>query len=343
MCLELSVIGATVSASAGGPAACARAPAVPEGARTWHATRAATASVAPAAGAPRRPGAATVASGSGGGGAAVSAFPDPPTDPASLTPRQRKVLEVIRDWVERFGYPPSVREIGDAVGLTSTSSVHHQLRTLERKGYLRRDPHRTRAVDVRGPDDPAGHESTRRVARPPTSGDASAGPLPRRRSRPSYRCSATSPPVARSWPSRRWRACSRCRARSSARASCSCSTSAATRWSMRRSATATGWWCASSRCGERRDRGRDDRRRGHREDAAPPRRARVADAGEPRLRPHSGRRGHGARAGWWRCCAGCRPAWARPRPGATSSVRRPPGSAPCAPARRRSHRAGSGA
>ena len=85
--------------------------------------------------------------------AQVSTFPDPPTEPAGLTPRQRKVLEVIRDWVERFGYPPSVREIGDAVGLTSTSSVHHQLRTLERKGYLRRDPHRTRAVDVRGPDD----------------------------------------------------------------------------------------------------------------------------------------------------------------------------------------------
>ncbi|HVL86280.1 MAG TPA: transcriptional repressor LexA [Pseudonocardia sp.] len=85
--------------------------------------------------------------------AQVSTFPDPPTDPAGLTPRQRRVLEVIRDWVERFGYPPSVREIGDAVGLTSTSSVHHQLRTLERKGYLRRDPNRTRAVNVRGPED----------------------------------------------------------------------------------------------------------------------------------------------------------------------------------------------
>lgn len=87
------------------------------------------------------------------GSAQVSTFPDPPTEPAGLTPRQRKVLEVIRDWVERFGYPPSVREIGDAVGLTSTSSVHHQLRTLERKGYLRRDPNRTRAVDVRGPEE----------------------------------------------------------------------------------------------------------------------------------------------------------------------------------------------
>ena len=87
--------------------------------------------------------------------ARVSTFPDPPDEPARLTPRQRKVLDVIRDWVERFGYPPSVREIGDAVGLTSTSSVHHQLRTLERKGYLRRDPNRTRAVDVRAPEEPS--------------------------------------------------------------------------------------------------------------------------------------------------------------------------------------------
>ncbi len=85
--------------------------------------------------------------------AAVHPFPEPQSDHGPLTPRQRKVLEVIRDWVERFGYPPSVREIGDAVGLTSTSSVHHQLRALERKGYLRRDPNRTRAVDVRPPDD----------------------------------------------------------------------------------------------------------------------------------------------------------------------------------------------
>nr|WP_280200552.1 transcriptional repressor LexA [Nocardia cyriacigeorgica] len=67
--------------------------------------------------------------------------------------RQRKVLEVIRTSVTERGYPPSIREIGDAVGLTSTSSVAHQLRTLERKGYLRRDPNRPRAVDVRGLDE----------------------------------------------------------------------------------------------------------------------------------------------------------------------------------------------
>jgi repressor LexA len=70
-----------------------------------------------------------------------------------LTERQRTILDVIRASVSSRGYPPSIREIGDAVGLTSTSSVAHQLRTLERKGYLRRDPNRPRAVDVRGADD----------------------------------------------------------------------------------------------------------------------------------------------------------------------------------------------
>jgi repressor LexA len=74
---------------------------------------------------------------------------------SSLTERQRTILSVIRASVTSRGYPPSIREIGDAVGLTSTSSVAHQLRTLERKGYLRRDPNRPRAVDVRASDDAA--------------------------------------------------------------------------------------------------------------------------------------------------------------------------------------------
>ncbi|BBX17277.1 repressor LexA [Mycolicibacterium duvalii] len=72
---------------------------------------------------------------------------------SGLTERQRTILEVIRASVTTRGYPPSIREIGDAVGLTSTSSVAHQLRTLERKGFLRRDPNRPRAVDVRGLED----------------------------------------------------------------------------------------------------------------------------------------------------------------------------------------------
>ncbi|MGH3910531.1 MAG: transcriptional repressor LexA [Pseudonocardiaceae bacterium] len=89
--------------------------------------------------------------GSSATGGEVHAFPDLEDSAGSddLTPRQRRVLEVIRDWVGRLGYPPSVREIGEAVGLTSTSSVAHQLRALERKGYLRRDPNRPRAVGVR--------------------------------------------------------------------------------------------------------------------------------------------------------------------------------------------------
>lgn len=72
---------------------------------------------------------------------------------SGLTERQRTILDVIRASVTTRGYPPSIREIGDAVGLTSTSSVAHQLRTLERKGYLRRDANRPRAVDVRSADD----------------------------------------------------------------------------------------------------------------------------------------------------------------------------------------------
>ncbi len=69
-----------------------------------------------------------------------------------LTVRQRRVLEVIRNSVDRRGYPPSLREIGESVGLTSPSSVAHQLSSLERKGYLRRDPNRPRAIEVVSPD-----------------------------------------------------------------------------------------------------------------------------------------------------------------------------------------------
>jgi repressor LexA len=68
-----------------------------------------------------------------------------------LTTRQRRVLDTIRDSVDTRGYPPTMREIGEAVGLASPSSVKHQLTTLERKGYLRRDPNRPRAMEVVDP------------------------------------------------------------------------------------------------------------------------------------------------------------------------------------------------
>ena len=83
----------------------------------------------------------------------VTQFPDATVAGDGLTARQRKILEVIRESVQRRGYPPSVREICDAAGLSSTSSVSHQLSMLERKGYIRRDAKRPRAVDVRGADE----------------------------------------------------------------------------------------------------------------------------------------------------------------------------------------------
>lgn len=83
----------------------------------------------------------------------VTELPDGPPDETGLTPRQRAVLAVIRDTVEQRGYPPSVREIGEGVGLTSPSSVAHQLTTLERLGWLRRDPNRPRALVVADPAD----------------------------------------------------------------------------------------------------------------------------------------------------------------------------------------------
>ena len=92
-------------------------------------------------------------------------IPDGPPDASGLTARQRRVLEVIKDAVERRGYPPSVREIGEQVGLASASSVHHQLATLEKKGFLRRDPNRPRAIEVFSPTHTA-DEADLRASRP---------------------------------------------------------------------------------------------------------------------------------------------------------------------------------
>lgn len=100
-----------------------------------------------------------------------------------LTARQRAVLECIRASVEARGYAPSMREIGDAVGLTSPSSVKHQLAALERKGYVRRDPNRPRAMEIVQGDDA-------QVVRPvPRSGEderVASDDLVTERPRPSY-------------------------------------------------------------------------------------------------------------------------------------------------------------
>jgi repressor LexA len=67
----------------------------------------------------------------------------------NITARQRQILEVLRQGLEERGYPPSIREIGEAVGLTSSSSVHAQLEALQRKGYIYRDPTKPRTIQVR--------------------------------------------------------------------------------------------------------------------------------------------------------------------------------------------------
>src|SRR4029077_12247717 len=85
----------------------------------------------------------------------VTEMPDHPDPDHVLTWRQRKVLQVIRDSVQRRGYPPSMREIGEAVGLTSTSSGSYQLSTLQSKGCRRRDAVRPRTVELRLPGHPA--------------------------------------------------------------------------------------------------------------------------------------------------------------------------------------------
>ncbi len=145
----------------------------------------------------------------------VADLPDKPDPQHVLTWRQRKVLQVIRESVQRRGYPPSMREIGEAVGLTSTSSVSYQLSTLQSKGYLRRDAGGPRTVEVRLPGHPAVRpepdvedETPMDIAvagsglRPAGRPDRGWRPDPRRGSR-----SRTS---------------SRCPGRSSARATCSC-------------------------------------------------------------------------------------------------------------------------
>ena len=78
----------------------------------------------------------------------TQAAPEKPDPDHVLTWRQRKILRVIKDSVEARGYPPSMREIGDAVGLTSTASVSFQLATLQRKGFLHRDGRRPRTMEV---------------------------------------------------------------------------------------------------------------------------------------------------------------------------------------------------
>ena len=92
-----------------------------------------------------------------------------------LSTRQQRILEVIERHVADRGYPPSVREIGQAVGLTSPSTVHAHLATLQRLGYLRRDPTKPRAIEVRYDPNSGKAMERSRVTHVPLVGDVAAG------------------------------------------------------------------------------------------------------------------------------------------------------------------------
>ena len=94
---------------------------------------------------------------------------------SNLTERQRGILNFIESETRDRGYPPSVREIGEAVGLTSTSTVHAHLASLQRLGYLRRDPTKPRAIEVCYEPDSGAVVDRRPVRHVPLVGDVAAG------------------------------------------------------------------------------------------------------------------------------------------------------------------------
>jgi len=92
-----------------------------------------------------------------------------------LTGKRREILDFIAAQLRDHGYPPSVREIGEAVGLTSSSTVHAHLSTLQRQGYLRRDPTKPRALEVRYDPSSGAPVESRPVRHVPLVGDVAAG------------------------------------------------------------------------------------------------------------------------------------------------------------------------
>jgi repressor LexA len=101
--------------------------------------------------------------------------PDRTTSTVELTQRQQDIIDFIARTVNERGYPPSVREIGDAVGLTSPSTVHSHLATLQRLGFLKRDPTKPRAIEVRYDPNSGAALERRPVRHVPLIGDVAAG------------------------------------------------------------------------------------------------------------------------------------------------------------------------
>jgi repressor LexA len=92
-----------------------------------------------------------------------------------LTGKRREILDFIAAQLRKHGYPPSVREIGEAVGLTSSSTVHAHLSTLQRQGYLHRDPTKPRALEVHYDPSSGAPVESRPVRHVPLVGDVAAG------------------------------------------------------------------------------------------------------------------------------------------------------------------------
>ncbi len=101
--------------------------------------------------------------------------PAPSAGSTQLTARQKGILDTIETSMRERGYPPSVREIGEAVGLTSPSTVHSHLASLERMGFLRRDPTKPRAMEVRYDPSSGAAIARRPVRHVPLVGDVAAG------------------------------------------------------------------------------------------------------------------------------------------------------------------------
>ena len=134
-----------------------------------------------------------------------------------LTKRQKEIFDYIRRYAAKYGYPPTVREIGKAVGLTSSSTVHAHLANLEKIGLLRRDPTKPRAIELLV-------DRAQRAMR----GRA-------------CRWSARSPPASPSWPRRTSRSTWRSRRRSGATTATTCCGCRATRCATPASSRATTW------------------------------------------------------------------------------------------------------
>jgi len=94
---------------------------------------------------------------------------------SKMSNRQQAILEFIKMKVREKGYPPSVREIGEAVGLASSSTVHGHLDRLEKKGLIRRDPTKPRAIEILDGSDDASFELTSSVRQVPLVGKVTAG------------------------------------------------------------------------------------------------------------------------------------------------------------------------